>query len=109
MTKAIMLFLSSMILLLYSSLCIQGLGATEYGDVVEHTPVGQFMKTLVPLVQHGPPQERKLCGPCYCCPGNGAKSCYRTNCCIVLKCNGPQLPIGTCQQTTLACDCNNCV
>jgi len=47
MVKATKLFLSSVILLLYTGLFIQG--ASEYVDVMEHIPV-RSMKTLDPRV-----------------------------------------------------------
>ncbi|KAG2629384.1 hypothetical protein PVAP13_3KG393502 [Panicum virgatum] len=95
MTKATKLFISSLILFLFTTLCIQG--AAEYDNVTGHNPA----QTLI--------QIRRGCVPNYlCCPGKSAKDCYRTNVCIEFRCNGPNQPIGACQQATLACNCNNC-
>ncbi|KAG2629382.1 hypothetical protein PVAP13_3KG393500, partial [Panicum virgatum] len=95
MAKATKLFLSSLILLLCTTLYIQG--ATEYDNVTGHNPT----QTLS--------QIRRVCVPNWqCCPGKGAKGCYRTNVCLELRCNGPNEPIGTCLQTTVACNCNGC-
>ncbi|KAG2615247.1 hypothetical protein PVAP13_3NG033000 [Panicum virgatum] len=101
MAKATKLFLSSVILLLYTGLFIQG--ASEYGDVMEHIPV-RSMKTLDPRVSLA--STRKICGPCNCCPGNS--NCYSAKCCYLSTCNGGG-PTGGCITRILACNCNNCV
>ncbi|KAG2550397.1 hypothetical protein PVAP13_9KG343700 [Panicum virgatum] len=101
MVKATKLFLSSVILLLYTGLFIQG--ASENVDVMEHIPV-RSMKTLDPRVSLA--NTRKLCGPCNCCQGNSGKSCYATKCCYSVTCNG-EGPTGGCIETILDCNCNN--
>ncbi|KAG0520442.1 hypothetical protein BDA96_08G074500 [Sorghum bicolor] len=107
MAKATKLFLSSVILLLYTSLDIQGAGAAEYGNVTKNIVV-QSMKKLEPQDNVYATQRRVVCAPCHCCPGNSSAGCYATNCCIELLCNGPREPIGTCTHTKLACNCSNC-
>ncbi|KAF8714954.1 hypothetical protein HU200_027495 [Digitaria exilis] len=105
MAKATKLFLGSMILILYTSICIQGTGATKYGNVMEHIPV-QLTKTLRAQVYSGPTQIRKFCGQCKCCPGSSVKTCYTTNCCHLLTCNGAK-PLGSCIDSVLSCNCDS--
>ncbi|KAF8658064.1 hypothetical protein HU200_059529 [Digitaria exilis] len=104
MAKAAKLFLGSMILILYTSLSIQGLGAVEYGDITEHIPV-QLTRTMRAQVYSGPTQTRKFCGPCKCCPGS-VKTCYTSNCCLLYTCNGAQ-PLGSCIETLVSCNCDS--
>ncbi|CAL4903831.1 unnamed protein product [Urochloa decumbens] len=108
MAKATKLFLSSIILFLYTTLCIQG--GTEYGDVTLRIPV-HSMKTVEPLASlPAKTQRRVVCVPSWpCCLGNSPKDCHNTTVCNEIICNKPSDPLGSCVISTLACNCNNCV
>jgi hypothetical protein len=129
MAKATKLFLSSVILLLYTSLHIQGLyyhlnsmhvlyihhGKLHHQDVpdcplllIYYFTYGIYMLCTCDKqvrVQQSTVMSRNTS----CCPGKRSTNCYTANnCCIQLICNGPHQQPGTCLQTTLACNCNNC-